>query len=314
MKKLSTLLFFMSLLGLIIQPEVDAQINIKDVVNIEEVKKLIDEKIGEEKPLSEEELTKALLEMKDEKIENLEGNLSKVIDTAALYVGGIAVALAIIGWIFKKSIDEKLTKIEEKETNIKDIEQRLNSKFEEMNGFYQKMKDFADDVDQTNEKLKDSQELINEIRDELGKIDGKVETIEDIINSTVLVNNFIVNKVKATTITSHTKELFNRSPDYTLAEILKISDSLGMLSEIDSLEKLEEYFNHRPSGLIKEEEKLWEKYFHENLVAKEYEIRDEDTMTLSEEIEANYADWNYYLADIIKIHEFLSTKVNTKDE
>lgn len=100
----------------------------------------------------------------------------------------------------------------------------------------------------------------------------------------------------------------------TLAEILKISDSLGMLSEIDSLENLEEYFNHRHSELIKEEEKLWEKYFHENLVAKEYEIRDEDTMTLSEEIEANYADWNYYLADIIKIHEFLSTKVNTIDE
>lgn len=246
--------------------------------------------------------------MKDEKIENLEGNLSKVIDMAALYVGGIAVALVIIGWIFKKSIDEKLTLIEEKETSIKRIELTINSKVKEMIGYYQKMKDFADDVDKTNEKLNDNQIQLKRTNDYVLELNDYICTIEDIVNSSVLVNKFLDNKIKSITIVSHVEELFKRSTEPPLAEVLTVSELLCMGSDIDSLKKLEKYFRDCLSSLKKQEINLWEKYFKTDLVSDENKSHDEDTMTLYDEINSNYTNWEDIFADITFIEDFLIRK------
>src|SRR5699024_8918610 len=117
---------------LLTQPIVTIAQDDKSQVTKTEVENLIEEKLNEEKPLTKEELIKAVLEMKDEKISNLEGNLSSVLNTAGIVVAVISILLAavtaIVGWLVKRHIDDKLTKIEDKEREINNTYNDIKTK------------------------------------------------------------------------------------------------------------------------------------------------------------------------------------------
>lgn len=293
---------------------VNAQIKVEDGITTEEVKKLIDVEMGKNKTLTQEELTNIVLEMKDEKIENLEGNLSKLINTAALFVATLTGVLAILGWILKKSIDEKLSTIEGKESNIQSIETRINTKVEEMNEYYKKMKEFANNIDRTNEKLNENNSLLNETKDNIKDLKTYIGTIEDVTNSVVIVNEFLNNKIKFRATIEKIEHLFKSNLEYSLEDLILFSETLGMNSEIDSLEKLKDYFDYRLTDLKKEEENLWKRFEKDNennmngIVIREYGSRDEDTMSLYDEVDNNYGNWMNCLSEIIKIEEFLKMK------
>lgn len=280
-----------------------AQEQQKQVISITDIEKLIDQKMSVEKPLTQEELTETLLTMKDDKIADLEGNISKTIDLFALFVGITAFILAavtgLIGWIIKKNIDEKLTKIEEKEGNINQKYNDIQVRTETIEEYYKDLKGFKDDLETLDNRLDSITESIIMSKTEFQKLTDYVKIIEDINNSTILMLRFFNQKNSAVHLINKTKEMIQRPLNNPNGTYKKLEEKLIMPGQFSTPADIEKHLDYLVSEMFKEERTLWEMLELFSDVDKAHEIQDEDTMTFYEELETKFSDWESIL-DYIK--------------
>lgn len=301
MKKL--ICFIISILVILIPTNfINAQISQNDVTATD-VETLIEEKLNEE-ALTKEELTKAVLEMKDEKIENLEGNLSNILDTAGLTLAFITLFLTLVtgisGWLVKKSIDEKLTLIEEKEKAINKIHNDIKINSEIIEQYYKQTKEFIDEIDRIKKNLNKNERSLDKRESDLENLREYIGAIEDIANSSILVNQFLKEKSKALDIIDETKALLQEPLKYQEYVMLQLSQKLGMNNELNNLESITTHLKHLVGNLTEEEDNLW-KAIQGTKANELYFNHDENSTTLYEEIKSILNDWNGPLDDILII-------------
>lgn len=274
-------------------------------INITEVEKLLEEKLNNQKPLTREELTKVVLEMKDEKIANLEGNLTKVLNTAGLVVAVITLFLALVtgitGWLVKKNINEKLSKLEEKENEVIGTYNYIKTKSESIEEYFKQMKEFVDEQEKTRKKLERNESLLKKRDMQFDELRKYVIAVEDIANISILVNQFIKEKNEALVIIDKTRALLQKrqkNQDYVL---LKLSQKLGMNDELTDQDSIRIHLENLVKGLNQEEDNIWQNIQIAESAEELYLNQDEDTTPLYEEIEFILEDWKGYLNDIVVI-------------
>ncbi|MFP7335011.1 hypothetical protein SFC23_16825 [Shouchella clausii] len=316
MKKLLVLFCITSMIVLFI-PVVSVYAQTESFTQ-EEVEKLIEEKLGKEQPLTQGELTKALLEFKDEKIENLEGNLSKVIDTIAAYIGIASLILVIIGWLFKRNIDDKLTTIEIKEATIKGIQQDIENKFKLISSYHNKIKLFAGEIKETNKKLINNSKLLTETIADVEGLRNYVGTIEEITNSSILIYKFLIEQSQSKKIIKDTYDLIEKpqkNPNLVLREILSKLELDANMS-FNNTKELKEFVDVLVTSLNEEEDDFFTRLEYVDSVIKEHVEYDEEDIKLLEELSDTYKKWtcSYDSILIIKNYWDAQLKLNSTKE
>lgn len=128
--------------------------------------------------------------MKDEKIENLEGNLSKIIDTAALFVSIVAILLAIItsliGVIVNSTIKKKLTILSEKENNISDVNIKIIQEIENVKNIHK--------------DIEGRQKHIEQLHASLSKLDEWKRDTDDTISLYGTIHSYINAELRASAL------------------------------------------------------------------------------------------------------------------
>lgn len=280
----------------------------KNQVTKQEVEDLIEEKLGDGTPLTQEQLTKALLDSKDEKINNLEGNISTLINTAAWFVGGIAILFgiltAIIGWLLNRSINSKLTKIEEKETNINKIKGEIDKKHTLVEGYHTSIKDFADDISKLKKKLTVNTDLLEKRNEEYESLRKYVGAIEDLTNSASLSYKFMSEHSKVPHLIKETRAIINKPQKHPKHVLLKLAEKLGENAQINTLEELQNHLDELIDSLQEEESYFLEKIQKSKKVDELYmdQAQDEDS-SFYETLESYYEDWKRVLSTIETIKE-----------
>ncbi|MFD0586818.1 hypothetical protein ACFQZE_02295 [Paenibacillus sp. GCM10027627] len=276
-------------------------------VSITDVEKLIEQKMNEEKPLTHEELTEALLDMKDEKIADLDGNVSKTIDLFALFVGITAFVLAavtgFIGWLIKRSIDDKLAKIDEKETNINQKHSDIQSKVGTIEEYYKEVKKFRDDLEKFNNRLDSISEATEKSNKNLKGLREYVSTIESVTDSTALMFKFLDESAATEGIVEETREVL-QLPQKNLRFVLqKLEPKLKMEGRLNKVEDVTEQLEYLANGLSEYNNNLWNKFKSFKGIQKLHSDTDESMMKFNEEVEDCYENWKDYLKDIEAIKE-----------
>ncbi|NUU59158.1 hypothetical protein [Paenibacillus agri] len=287
-------------------------------ITLTEIEKIIDAKFAEQRPLTEDELTKIVLEMKNEKIANLEGNLSAIIDTSALFVGLIALALAtvtgLIGWYIKKGIDEKLNKIEGIERDISKINANIQSKSNEIEEQYKEVKRFKDDLDKFHQKLDSFSSKLKEHKNNFDELCDLNEIMQNVTDSIILIFRYLNNTKDAEQIISETSQII-KMPQKGLKYVLyKLGLKLGM--EFNNIEDVVAHLKYLSENLKKEESNLWDIMNNFEGVMNIKLLTDAETMTFYEEIETNYEDWNSHLNEIKTIKDIwiANLKMNSNSQ
>lgn len=282
-------------------------------LSITDVENLIDKKISNEKPLTNEELNKVILELKDEKIANLEGNISKIINTAALFVGAVALVLAlitgIVGWVLNISINKKLTKVSEVEASIKDLKTQIETRKGDIDETYKKINKYAEDLVESNKKLAKSSSLLEQSSDRIAGLVDYMNTIEDVTDSSVLIHKFLVSHNHALAIIHGTRKILKKPQKYPDYVLMKIIEKHGLSNEFDDYEGLIEYIEYLITCLNREENIFWEKVLNIKKIGKEFDPTDEDTMLIYEDLYSTYLDWKGYLESIEAIKDFWESQL-----
>ncbi|NRG47942.1 hypothetical protein HRF87_24790 [Bacillus sp. CRN 9] len=315
------LLYFTTVILLLLIPtsSTNAQSN-QSQVDISELETIIEEKLNDRDPLTREELMKTVLEMKNEKISNLEGNLSKVINTVGIVVAVASLFLAlftgIVGWVMKKNLDEKLNKIEEKEININNTYNDIKTKSESIEEYYKKMKEFIHELERTNKKLETNERLLEKREKEFDGLREYVGAIESIANSSILFNQFLGEKEKATDIIEETRELLQTPQKHQEFVMLKLSNKLGMNEELNDLDSIKNHLKYLERELKREEDNILKNINIANNAEELFINHDDNTMEINEELESFINDWKGYLNEIliIKQHWEKNLKLNPIEE
>lgn len=307
MKKIAFILFaiFVYCLIPLIAPT-KAQTNL-EVLTTSEVNKLIDAKMKEDKPLTNDELNKILLELKDEKIANLEGNLSKIIDTAALFVAVVALVFAliigIIGWILNNSIIAKLKEITGKEQTINDTKSHIDSKKNEIDGILERIKSYEKELEGAKNSLVQSSSLLEQKSTIIEDLTYYLTIVEDVANSSILINKFFISRTQAIKTVYETRRILKKPQENLEYTLIQLRRKMNLMNEFDDFNGLLKYFEYLYTTLIEHENDLWEKVMNMETVLEEYKSHDEDSMSIYEDIESKYMDWNNTLENIITIKE-----------
>lgn len=287
-----------------------------DQVTIEEVEKLIKQEVGKGTPLTNEDLTKALLESKDEKIANLEGNLSKVLSTLGVYVAIASAALAIvsgiIGWVIKWNLDKKLIKIEEKEADIYNTKAETDRIHNETQEFYNKVKSFNEDSEKLKRELNENNELLKKRTEEFKILRQYVGNIENLVDSSITAIKFSLERSTTPDIIQETKNILEQSPKNLNFVILKISKKLGEKEGIKTPEDVQNHFNKLAEKLTKKEQLLIKKIQDIKSVDKEYILYDQSSMKLSDDVESHYDDWKLVWNNILTINNIWRAQLEMK--
>ncbi|MDR9852865.1 hypothetical protein RJP21_04510 [Paenibacillus sp. VCA1] len=208
-------------------------------ISITNVERLIDQKMAEEKPLTEKELTKALLEMKDEKIADLDGNVSKTIDLFAGFLAIAALLLAIvtdiIGWIFKRNVDDKLAKIEAKEENVNQKHTDILAKAASVEEHYKEVKKFRDDLEKFNKRLDAISNETEELKTNFNGLGDYVQTIEDITDGAVLMIQFINRRNESERIVKEAIEVIQQPQKHLQHTLLRLTKKLGGVTQFSNI-------------------------------------------------------------------------------
>lgn len=286
-------------------------------LTLTEVNKLIDEKINEEKPLTNDELNKALLKLKDEKIANLEGNISKVIDTAALFVGalalGFAVIAGIISWLLNSSINKKLTEISEMKTSINSTKDEIDSKKKDIDGVFEKITNYAKELVESKKSLEESSSLLEKKSSQIDVLVTYLNTVEDITDSSILINQFVISSIQASKTVDTNREILKK-PQKNLEHVLfKLTQKLNLMNEFDDYDGLLTYFESQYKSLQQIENSISEQVMNIKNIDKEFMSTDEDTMTTYDELQHKFKEWQGYLQEIVDIGQIWKEHLE-KDE
>jgi nitrogen fixation/metabolism regulation signal transduction histidine kinase len=304
MKKLVTLFFIVSII--ILFSSLGTAYAKTQPLTKEEVEKLIEERLGDDKPLTEEELTKVVLELKDEKIENLEGNISSVIDTFGLFIAIAAFILTlisgVIGFYFKRKVDDKLTSIEQKETTVKEIQMDITNKANTIKEHYDEMKAFSEKLNETTNQLKKNSELLTKTIEDLEGLRKYLGSVEEIANSSMLINKFSIQQHESQEIIRETYETIARPQKHLNHTLGKIASKIGLLSGFKDLDALRALLDSEVNSLSDEEKEFFSKVNKIKTVEGEYFFSDEgEDMTLFEELSDIHQAWTSSYEKILTI-------------
>jgi len=323
MKKLLALILTFALIT-IFPGIINAQVE-QNQVNIKDIEKIIEQKIKENsdegEELTKEELTEIILKLKDEKIKNLEGNISTLIGSAATFVGIIALVLTIIslliGWGVNYFIGEKLKRIEEIKTSINDIKQNIETKVKEAESYYEEIKDFKYNIKNIKKDIDSYSTSVNEMNKRFDDTMKYIGGMEDIINSTALVLKFIKNKKYAQNLISETKDILDEpqpNPDFV---IIRLKRKLGVKEEINDVEDVKKYLDEEVRWLKETENDIWELVTLLKSVEKHYADNHDDSYTLYDEFQNEYEGWKSILDRIEVIRDVFSANLemnNTQND
>lgn len=311
MKKIAIIFFtFIIYCSITSINQTNAQTNLEPLTT-SEVNKLIDEKMKEEKPLTNDELTKALLDLKNEKIANLEGNLSKIIDTAALFVGGVAlffaIILAIIGWLINNSIGKKLAEITNIQESINSTKSYIDSRKIEIDEINENVKKFARKLEESKESLDNSSTILVQKSSQIDELIDYLSTVENLADSSILINKFLISHKEALIMVHETEEVIKNPENHFEQLSLEYRDEMELTNEFEDYEGFIRYFEYLKNSLQENENDFWEKVMDTEQVRDEHEygIDAEDrTITKYEDLKDKFDDWKAYLEEIEKIKEF----------
>lgn len=295
-------------------------------IPINEVEELIDTKLSENRPLTYEELNKAVIELKDEKIKNLEGNLSTLITYSALLIGLVTLFLAvvggIIGWLIRRGLDDKLTEIKAKETSINEIKTELERKLNNFEENFREIKSFMGDFQRTNIKLEQTSLQLDKNNEQVKLFRSYLQTVEDVVNSSLLAHRFYEYRSTAFALVEKTGKLLQARQKSENFVVNKIAEELNAKNDFSDYQSLLVYYqNYLVKNLLEEEKNFISKLSRIKKVNDEYffNIDEEDSSSSTyEELYSTYKDWKGYYDDIHRIEEiwgaFLAMNAPTSPE
>ncbi|MDF2066539.1 hypothetical protein [Bacillus sp. Cr_A10] len=302
MKKLFNLCITVAFLILFIPAGLAAAQANPHQITITEVEKLIDQKLSEETPLTKEELQVEVNRLKDEKIANLEGNIGTVIDSLGLFIGVASLILvgitAIIGLIYKSIIGKKLTKIEELESTIHTTHTNIETKHKQIEEYHKQIKEFSEGLEKLKKQLNQNESLLEKREIELDDLRKYINAIGNIADSSIEVHKFLKEKQKSLETIAKTRDLLQRPLKNQDIAILKLSQKLGMLSKLTTLDSITNHLEYLINNLNNEEDSLWVKIQRFDSALELYKEHDEDVMQLHEEVVSNFNDWKDQLSYI----------------
>jgi uncharacterized membrane-anchored protein YhcB (DUF1043 family) len=273
-----------------------------------EVEKLINEKLSTGTPLTKEELQEEVNRLKDEKIADLEGNINKVIGFITLFITVTSVILvgvtAIIGVIFNSLIGKKVTKIEALENTISTTKTDIETRHKQVEEYHKQAKEFAEETVKVKRQLSQNERLLVKREGELEDLRKYVATIENIANSSMVINRFLIEKQQSLNIIEETREVIHRPQKNPNFVIMKLSEKLRKQGELNDLESVTEHLEYLVENLNNEEESLMDKIQRFKSTNELYINSYDEPPTLHEEVESNFVEWKAYLDDIIKIKSF----------
>lgn len=308
MKKIQIILLTIFLLFTI--PQSVGATNQKQI-SINEVEELIDTKLSENRPLTYEELNKAVIELKDEKINNLEGNLSTLITYSALLIGLVTLFLAvvggIIGWLVRRGLDDKLTEIRAKETSINEIKTEFERKLDNFEENYREIKSFMGDLQSTNIKLEQTSLQLVKNNEQIKLFRAYLQTVEDVVDSSLLAHRFYEYRSTAFALVEKTSKLLQVRQKNENFVINKVAEELNAKNDFSNYQSLLVYYqNYLVKNLLEDEKNFISKLSRIKKVNDEYFFNIDEEGSSSptyEELYSTYKDWKGYYDDIHRIEE-----------
>lgn len=270
----------------------------------EDVEKLIEEKLSEDKPLTNDELNKMIIDLKDEKIENLEGNISKVIDVGAWFIGAIALFVTavtgLIGFSLNRTFNKKINKAESLYREITTVYEDINKKAKEITDLHNDVKSISPTLRNAQSQLKSSTEEIKQASIRLESLGSYVNFVEDLALSSLYLHEIKSRVMNETPEYINMARTILNTPQEDEELVISTLNHKNLTDIFYSQLDVIKYFEQQVNEMKLEEEKIMvrleTKYIDD--IRLDVITNEEDVNLLLEDLEDIVYDWQYILNKI----------------
>lgn len=276
-------------------------------INLSDVQKLIDDKLGEQKPLSQEELTESLLDMKDQRIANLQSDFSNAITAVGVIIAVATICAVIIAWILKKGVDDKLKVIVSKEAAIEKIQRDMQSKYDDFNEFYKEVQQFKRDHETFKTALAQKEEDDENRSKGIKSLYERYKAVEEVLDGHALIFDFLQQSSRTPQIIAEVGETLNKPQKNLNHVLMRLSEKMSKFKNYEiifkDMEDVEENYEYYVGAILKEEQDFRKLLTTHVKVEDIYLLRpDDDQSSHFEDVEGFYNEWKGYL-DSLRLME-----------
>ncbi|MCF7625530.1 hypothetical protein CQ056_28410 [Peribacillus simplex] len=291
-------------LHLLIQGEKGDTLSKNDVENV--VKK------WDENTLTKQELSEQIIEMKDDRIKLLEGNITWILAIASILLVLFGAAFTTISFLWRNSIikefDQRIGEINTVSNNVDNDRKIVEREAVKISDTLQELKQVKRDLDENQRLLLDSRKIFNEEKENIESywmyskfMDHRIECIEAIKKY-----NFL--KIEAKNICDSILDYIEGNKIINEPHVLqRISKKNLMYDEGD---KVSDIFRHYYNGLKEEEDNIiggaqedlsWEDY----IIATEHGEEEIHSLLIDD-----FNDWKDYLNSLKVILDCIEVEIS----
>lgn len=248
--------------------------------------------------LSNAELINQLLEMKDDRIGLLEGNISSLLGLLAVVFAVIAVIAIFIGWYLSKRFDDQLKAVENIKEDVRNEKDEIKTISRENENLLIQIRKTHQLLSETEHELSNTKQLFKVKTEDMDRLRVYMQYLEYLNTNHKVVLDYFIERDKFNKVMEELEGYKQSEFIHHSRVVLKVKEELGIYN--DNKETVEDKINYLYSVVLEEENQLKAEIkkfkpeyedFYDSLI---YEAVSEP----HSDLKAKYGDWEHTIGEL----------------